>query len=160
MAHRRSKNKVNIMGNSTADFSFLPGTTNAVSFTLVSNEVWRDRKTGKIQEKGEFHKCVAFGKTAEYLVKHGRKGSLIDVEGKLQTRTWQDQTGSNRYSTEIVCSGDVQIIDGWKTDKSLPDSQQNPLEQGISQKVPVTNSHPEMNMPDGYYDDHVPGFQS
>jgi len=168
MAHRRSKNKVNIMGNSTADFEFLPGTNNAVSFTLVSNEVWRDKRSGQMQERAEYHRCVAFGKTAEYLVKHGRQGSLVDVEGKLQTRKWQDQAGNDRYTTEIVCNGDVQIIDGWKTDNSQkhkqdhlkqPSSQAPALDdQGYSQPVPKPVSHPAMDIPVGYYDDQVPGF--
>ncbi len=168
MAHRRSKNKVNIMGNSTADFEFLPGTNNAVSFTLVSNEVWRDKQSGQMQEKAEFHRCVAFGKTAEYLVNHGRKGSLVDVEGKLQTRKWQDQAGQDRYTTEIVCNGDVQIIDGWKSDNSQNTSQGHqqqpagsvPNNQGYSQPVPQSASNPAMDIPDGYYEDQVPGFQN
>jgi len=163
MGHRRSKNKVNIMGNSTADFEFLGGNKNAVAFTLVSNEVWRNKKSGELQERSEYHRCIAFNKTAEYLVRSGRKGSLVDVEGRLQTRKWQSQNGEDRYTTEIVCT-ETQIIDGWRVNEAQSNQQGNdqPAPESInhSQPVPQAGSYPEMNMPESVCADEVPDFHN
>lgn len=166
MAHRRSRNKVFMLGNSTVDFEFLGSGNSAVAFSIATNEVWRDRNTGQMQEKTEFHRCIAFGKTAEYLVNYGRKGSLIDLEGKLQHRKWQDQGGNDRITTEIVVS-EAQIIDGWKNEdnQSTNNQQQNTGHtpapqaqgQGYSQPVPA-QSYPAMDMPTPEYADDVPEF--
>ncbi|WP_444946816.1 single-stranded DNA-binding protein [Microbulbifer sp. VTAC004] len=113
MAHRRSKNRVFLMGRVTIDFESIASRKTAIAFNVTTSETWSDRQSGKAQEKTETHRCIAYGNKAEYLLNYGRKGSLIDVEGKLQHRMRKDQQGNDRTTAEIVIK-DVQIIDDWK----------------------------------------------
>lgn len=76
------------------------------NLSIVTSEQWNDKATGQRQEKAECHRVVIFGKLAEVASKYLTKGLLVYLEGKLQTRKWQDQnTGQDRYSTEVVLSG-------------------------------------------------------
>ena len=82
------------------------------SFSIATNESWRDRD-GNQQEKTHWHNCVAFGATAEkYIQPYVTKGTLVCVEGTLQTRSWEDKDGNTRYTTEVVANrfGGVQIL--------------------------------------------------
>ena len=82
------------------------------SFSIATNESWRD-KEGNQQEKTHWHNCVAFGPTAEkYIQPYVTKGTLVCVEGTLQTRSWEDKEGNTRYTTEVVANrfGGVQIL--------------------------------------------------
>lgn len=97
-------NKVQILGNLTRDpeLKSLPSGIKVCSFSVATNEVYRDKK-GIKQEKVEFHNVVCFGKTAENVAQYMKKGSQIYVEGKIQTRTWDDKTsGDKRYRTEVL----------------------------------------------------------
>lgn len=100
----RGVNKVTLMGNLGADpdMRYMPDDTAVVNFSLATSEVWKDKDTQEQREKTEWHRCVAFGKQAEVIAKHFRKGSKIYVEGRLQTRKWDDQNGIDRYTTEII----------------------------------------------------------
>ena len=86
---------------------------NAVaSFSIATNESWKD-KEGNQQERTDWHNCVAFGATAEkYIEPYVTKGTLVSVEGALQTRSWEDKEGNTRYTTEVVANrfGGVQIL--------------------------------------------------
>ena len=165
MAHRRSRNKVFIMGNAAADFEFLPGSNSAVAFSLATTEVWRDKQTQQQQEKTEWHRCVAFNRTAEYLVNFGRKGSLVDIEGQLQTRKWEDQQGQERYTTEIKVTS-AQIIDGWKNEQSQQAGNSVPAQNAQSYHAPQDDyqpvpqaSYPSMDLPPADLSDDIPGFE-
>ncbi len=80
-----------------------------VNFTLATNESFRD-STGNMQERTEWHRIVAWGKLAEICNQYLKKGRQVYVEGRLQTRSWDDnKTGEKRYTTEIVCS-DMQML--------------------------------------------------
>lgn len=70
--------------------------------SLATSDQWKDAETGEKKEATEWHRLVAFGKTAEILGQYVKKGSQLYVEGKVQTRKWQDKEGRERYSTEIV----------------------------------------------------------
>ena len=99
-------NKVMLIGNLGAD----PEMRNTQSgdpiahLRLATSEKWKD-KQGQKQEKTEWHRVVIFGKVAEIAEKYLRKGSKVYIEGKIQTRKWQDQSGADKYTTEIVLSG-------------------------------------------------------
>tara|TARA_B100000427_G_scaffold233522_1_gene196562 strand:+ start:10543 stop:10986 length:444 start_codon:yes stop_codon:yes gene_type:complete len=86
---------------------------NAVAtFSVATNESWRD-KEGNQQERTDWHNCVAFGATAEkYIEPYVTKGTLVSIEGTLQTRSWEDKEGNTRYTTEVVANnfGGVQIL--------------------------------------------------
>ena len=96
-------NKVILIGNVTRDpeLRTIPSGQSVVKFSLATNRVWND-KAGQKQQATEFHNVVAWRRLAEIVSQYTKKGSLIMIEGRLQTRTWQAQDGTNRYSTEIV----------------------------------------------------------
>lgn len=96
-------NKVFVLGNLTADpdVRSLPNGRPVANFGLATNRVFYD-KEGKKQERAEFHNIVAFGRNAEIIQQYLKKGSLVLIEGRLQTRSWQDSGGNTRYRTEII----------------------------------------------------------
>jgi len=144
---RGSKNKVFVMGNLTADVELVGENKNVASFTVVSDESYKDKNNNQIVEEKEFHQCVAFGNTAKYLSKWARKGSLVDVEGKLSTRKWQDKQGNDRYSTQIKVR-ELQIIDGWRENA---DQNQKPSTQA--------DGIPDMSMPDSQASNSTPAYK-
>ena len=82
------------------------------TFSIATNESWRN-KEGEQQERTDWHNCVAFGSTAEkYIGPYVKKGTLVSIEGTLQTRSWEDKDGNKRYTTEVVANpfGGVQIL--------------------------------------------------
>ena len=79
------------------------------NISVVTSESWRDKQSGEKVEKAEWHKIVAFDRLAEIMGQYLRKGSQVYIEGKLQTRKWQDQGGQDRYTTEIVAR-DMQML--------------------------------------------------
>ena len=97
-------NKVFIIGRITADpqLRTTPGGQSVTSFSIATNRTWTG-KTGNREEEVEFHNVVAWGKQAEIASQFLTKGSLIFVEGRLQTRSWQDKQGQSRKTTEIIC---------------------------------------------------------
>lgn len=75
------------------------------NFTVATGESWKNKETGEKEERTEWHRVTAFGKLAEIIGEYLKKGSQVYIEGRLQTRKWQDQSGADRYTTEIVLSG-------------------------------------------------------
>ncbi len=113
----RGVNKVILIGNlgNDPDVRYTPNGSAVANLSLATSESWKDRNTGQSQEKTEWHRVVIFGKLAEIAQQYLRKGSKIYLEGKLQTRKWQDQQGQDRYTTEVVVdgfSGQMQMLDG------------------------------------------------
>lgn len=97
-----SVNKVILVGNlgRDAELRYTPGGAPVATLNLATTEVWND-KAGQKQEKTEWHRVVLWGKTAESLNEYLVKGKQIYVEGRLQTRQWDDKDGKKRYTTEI-----------------------------------------------------------
>jgi single-strand DNA-binding protein len=97
-----SVNKVILVGNlgRDAELRYTPGGAAIATINMATTEVWND-KQGQRQEKTEWHRVVLWGKTAESLAEYLTKGKQIYVEGKLQTRQWDDKDGNKRYTTEI-----------------------------------------------------------
>ena len=97
-----SVNKVILVGNlgRDAELRYTPGGSPVATINLATTEVWND-KGGQRQEKTEWHRVVLWGKTAESLNEYLTKGKQIYVEGRLQTRQWDDKDGNKRYTTEI-----------------------------------------------------------
>ncbi len=75
-----------------------------VNLSVATNETWKDKTTGEMNERTEWHRIVMFGKLAEIAAQYLKKGSQAYFEGRLQTRKWQDQNGQDRYTTEIVAN--------------------------------------------------------
>lgn len=96
-------NKVFILGNVTQDPQIrqLPDGRLVANFGVATNRIYNDQ-TGERREQAEFHNVVAFGRNAEIIQQYVQKGSLILIEGRLQTRSWDDPSGTKKYRTEII----------------------------------------------------------
>ncbi len=112
----RGVNKVILIGNTCDDptVRYMPNGGAVTNFTLATNDYWTDKQTGQKKEKAEFHRVVIFGKLAEVAGEYLKKGSQVYIEGSLQTRKWQDQSGQDRYTTEVVVNigGSMQMLGG------------------------------------------------
>ncbi|MEM6484992.1 MAG: single-stranded DNA-binding protein [Pseudomonadota bacterium] len=108
----RGVNKVILVGNLGADpeTRFLPSGGSVTNVSLATSESWKDKQTGQPQERTEWHRVVFFNRLAEIAGEYLRKGSKVYVEGALRTRKWQDQSGQDRYTTEIV-GNEMQMLD-------------------------------------------------
>lgn len=96
-------NKAIIIGNLTRDpeLKSLPSGIRVASFSVATNRVWKD-KNGSKQENVDYHNVVVFGKQADIVGQYMKKGNSILVEGRMQTRSWDDASGSKKYRTEII----------------------------------------------------------
>jgi single-strand DNA-binding protein len=109
----RGVNKVILIGNmgKDPDVRYMPSGKAVANATLATSESWKDRQTGERQERTEWHNLVFYSPLAEIAGEYLRKGSQVYVEGRLQTRKWQDKAGQDRYTTEIVVN-DMQMLGG------------------------------------------------
>ncbi len=108
----RGVNKVILIGNLGQDpeVRYMPSGGAVANVRMATSEQWKDKNTGDMQEKTEWHTVVFFGRLAEIVGEYLKKGSKVYVEGRLQTRKWQGKDGQDRYSTEIVAN-DMQMLD-------------------------------------------------
>jgi len=97
-------NKAELIGHLGADpeLRYLPDGTPTVTVSVATSSRWKDSKTGASKEKTEWHRVVFFRKLAEIVAEYLKKGALVNVEGRLQTRPWEDKQGVTHYTTEIV----------------------------------------------------------
>jgi len=102
----RGVNKVILVGNLGKDpeMKYTASGAAIANITVATSESWNDKQTGEKVEKTEWHRVVFFRRLAEIVGEYLRKGSQVYIEGKLQTRKWQDQNGQDRYTTEIVAN--------------------------------------------------------
>jgi len=99
-----SLNKVLLIGHlgSDPESRFMTSGNAVTNFSLATNESWKSSE-GEIKDKTEWHKVVIFGKRAETASEYLKKGQLVYIEGRLQTRSWEDKDGVKRYTTEVLC---------------------------------------------------------
>ena len=97
-------NKAIILGNVTRDpeVKNIPSGQTVASFGVATNRFWTDKESGEKKQQVEFHNVVAWGRLAEIVQQFLKKGSLVYIEGRLQTRNWEDQQGDKKYRTEII----------------------------------------------------------
>ncbi|HEY9118736.1 MAG TPA: single-stranded DNA-binding protein [Marinobacter sp.] len=111
----RGVNKVILIGNlgQDPDTRYTPNGNAVVNLNLATDESYKDRQTGQLVPKTEWHRIVMFGKIAEVAGQYLRKGSKVYIEGKLQTRKWQNKEGQDVYTTEVVVdiNGQMQMLD-------------------------------------------------
>ena len=109
----RGINKVTIVGNLGQDpeTKYMPSGGAVTNISVATSESWKDKQTGQPQERVEWHRIVFFNRLAEIAGEYLKKGSQVYVEGALRTRKWQDQSGNDRYTTEIVGS-EMQMLGG------------------------------------------------
>lgn len=161
----RGINKVIILGTLGQDpeVKYMPSGGAVCNLSLATSEQWNDKATGEKKEQTEWHRVVIFGKLAEVAGEYLRKGSQVYIEGKLRTRKWTDQSGVEKYTTEIVLqpmNGVMQMIGGKSSDNGNQQSQQ-PQQSGSNQQSGWGKPHqpsstqktPENELPMDFDDD-------
>ncbi len=146
----RGINKVILVGNLGGDpeVRYMPSGNAVTNVTLATSESWKDKQTGQMQERTEWHRVVFFNRLAEIAGEYLRKGSKVYVEGSLRTRKWQGQDGQDRYTTEIVAS-EMQMLDsrGGAGDAGGYQSQPDPMGYGQQQPAPRRQPAPQQQAP-------------
>jgi len=149
----RGINKVILVGNLGQDpeVRYLPNGGAVTNISIATSETWKDKQTGEQKDRTEWHRVVIFGKLAEIAGEYLKKGSQVYIEGQLQTRKWQDQSGQDKYTTEVVVNigGTLQIL-GSAQDR--PNSTSNQQPNNTSQPQQKTPS----NEPPMQFDDDIP----
>lgn len=157
-------NKVIIVGNCGQDpeVRYSPSGMCFCNVSIATSESWKDKQSGEQKERTEWHRVVLQGKLAEIAGEYLKKGSQAYFEGKLQTRKWQDQSGQDKYTTEIVVdsfTGVMQLLGG------KPQGQQGQQQAGTQQQrqqaqqqwaSPQQQRQPAYNEPPMDFSDDVP----
>ena len=167
----RGVNKVILVGHVGQDpvVRYTPGGEAVANISLATSEKWKDRN-GQPQERTEWHRIVTFGKLADIAQQLVRKGSKLYIEGKLQTRKWQDNHGQDRYTTEVVVTGfngQIQILDKLNEQPAKQQQQHQPPQhaahhgnhhQPQNTRYPAKTNPPSSPPAEGYddYDDSIP----
>ena len=109
----RGVNKVILVGNLGKDpeIKYTASGAAIANLTIATTDSWNDKQTGEKVEKTEWHRVVAFQRLAEIMGEYLKKGGQVYIEGRLQTRKWQDQSGQDRWTTEVVAN-DMQMLGG------------------------------------------------
>jgi single-strand DNA-binding protein len=154
----RGVNKVILVGNlgNDPETRYLPSGGAVTNVTIATSESWKDKQSGQAQERTEWHRVVFFNRLAEIAGEYLRKGSKVYVEGSLRTRKWQDQSGQDRYTTEIVAA-EMQMLDsrgggamGGDSEAPAPRRQQ----ASGNNPPPMSNETPPANFDN--FDDDIP----
>ena len=141
----RGINKVIIVGNLGADpdSRAMPSGNAVTNISVATSESWKDRDTGEKKEKTEWHRVVFFNRLAEIAAQYLKKGSQVYVEGKLQTRKWEDKEGNERWTTEIVANQLQMLGDRMSNDMS-------------NDNASSSQSSSDNDNPDIEFDDDIP----
>ena len=128
-----SINKVLLLGNLGRDpeLRSTPKGNNVLNFPMATSRRWKDRETEEVHNETDWHRIVVWGRQAEVLSEYLKKGSQVHVEGRLQTRSWTDNDGAKRYTTEIVASR-IQLL-GRREDRTVPE----PVEEPAATATPI-----------------------
>jgi len=158
----RGVNKVILVGNvgNDPEMRVMPNGNSVANISIATSEAWKDKNTGEQQERTEWHRVVFFNRLAEIVEQYVKKGSKLYVEGRLQTRSWE-QDGVKRYSTEIVAS-EMQMLDS--RGSAGADAGGNPFGQQQSSPQPAqaqaapSQAAPSQAAPGNFdnFDDDIP----
>lgn len=151
----RGINKVILVGNLGQDpeVRYMPNGNAVANFSVATSESWKDKQTGETRDRTEWHRVVVFGKLAEIAGEYIKKGTQVYLEGQLQTRKWQDQSGQDRYTTEVVINpigGTLQILGSrGNSNDSYDDGSQNwgQSANNISSAPTASSRQPNKNAP-------------
>ena len=150
----RGINKVILIGNlgSDPEVRYMPSGAAVANISVATSESWKDKQTGEQQERTEWHRVVLYNRLGEIAGEYLKKGSKVYVEGSLRTNKWKDQSGNDRYTTEII-GNSMQMLDsrggagGGQFDQSAPRQQQ---------RAPQQQQAPQPAMVDEPFDDDIP----
>jgi single-strand DNA-binding protein len=160
-------NKVTLIGRLGADpeVRYMPSGSAVANISLATNFRWKDKQTGEKKESTEWHRVVFFNRLAEIVGEYLKKGAQVYVEGRLQTRKWQDQAGHDRYTTEIIAT-EMQMLDTRSGGTSHFGNDQPPASDSVPatqtlhspQSVYASNAMPPSPPPHNYddFDDDIP----
>ncbi|MCK9469740.1 MAG: single-stranded DNA-binding protein [Porticoccaceae bacterium] len=163
----RGINKVILVGNLGQDpeTRYMPSGGAVTNVSIATSESWKDKNSGQLQERTEWHRVVFFNRLAEIAAQYLKKGSKVYVEGSLRTRKWQGQDGQDRYTTEIVAN-EMQMLDsrggaGGDYSQSYDDSYNQvapPQNQPRQQQAPAQKSQQAPMDSGGFgdFDDDIP----
>jgi single-strand DNA-binding protein len=151
----RGINKVIIIGNLGADpeVRYTPSGSAVTNIRVATTEAWKDKQSGEMQERTEWHRIVLYNRLAEIAGEYLRKGSKVYIEGSLRTNKWQDQSGNERYTTEIVANS-MQMLDSRSGGAGALDP--NIVEERSNSKVASTVVKQEEAATVGDFDDDLP----
>ena len=142
----RGINKVILVGNlgNDPETRYMPSGGAVTNISIATSESWKDKQTGQQQERTEWHRVVFFNRLAEIAGEYLKKGSKVYVEGSLRTRKWQDQSGQDKYSTEIVAA-ELQMLDSRAGGQGGGQGGGYPDDGGYSQAPPQGSQAPQQN---------------
>ena len=150
----RGVNKVILIGNLGQDpeVKYMPNGNAVANITVATSESWKDKNTGEQVDKTEWHRVVFFRRLAEIVGEYLKKGSKIYIEGKLQTRKWQDKNGADHWTTEVVAS-EMQMLDSRGGGSSDFNQSQGAPSQSAPQSAPSQAAPAPAN---NDFDDDIP----
>lgn len=127
-------NKVILVGNlgGEPEVRYTPSGTAVANFRIATTEEWKDRNTGEKQQRTEWHKIVAFGRLGEICGEYLHKGKQVYIEGRLQTRSWEDQDGNRRWTTEVIALSMQMLGRAGKEGRAESQDESFPVEEPIN----------------------------
>lgn len=149
----RGVNKVILVGNlgNDPDMKYTASGAAIATISVATTDSWKDKQTGERQEKTEWHRVVFFSRLAEIAGEYLRKGSQVYIEGRLQTRKWQDQNGQDRYTTEIV-GNEMQMLGG----RGAETGNRPPQSGGFRDEAPAQPAAAPAKADNSFTDDDIP----
>ena len=165
-------NKVILLGRLGAnpEVRYMPSGMSVANLRLATNDGYKERQSGQFIENTEWHRVVVFGKQAEVIQQYTQKGSLLYLEGRIRTSKWQDQSGNDRYTTEIVAT-EFQLVGGrgdqmqgqgadfsGQQHGAQPNNFAKPSAKPVSKNAPPAQGaeQPDLNQLNDFSDDDIP----
>ncbi|MFQ0991365.1 single-stranded DNA-binding protein [Gilliamella apicola] len=154
----RGINRVILVGNLGRDpeVRYMPNGNAVANFNIATSESWKDKQTGETHDRTEWHRIVVFGKLAEIAGQYLKKGTQVYLEGQLQTRKWQDQSGQDHYTTEVVINplgGTLQMLG---SRENGADDREHSTQNTSSRQQNKNTSAQQSKAPPMDFDDNIP----
>ena len=147
----RGVNKVILIGNlgNDPDSRFMPNGNAVCTLSIATSESWKDKQSGQMQERTEWHRVVLYNRLAEIANEYLRKGSKVYIEGSIRTNKWQDKDGNDRYTVEVI-GNSLQMLDS-RGDSSMGGGQRRPMQQSSAPQTAAPQTAPVTD-----FDDEIP----
>lgn len=150
----RGVNKVILIGNLGQDpeVRYMPNGNAVANVTIATSESWKDKNTGQQVDKTEWHRVIFFRRLAEIAGEYLKKGSKVYIEGKLQTRKWQDKNGVDHWTTEVIAN-EMQMLDSRGTGSAPAQQKDNQASAQAASAAPAPNANDfDDDIPFDYYE--------
>lgn len=151
----RGVNKVILVGNlgNDPEVRYMPSGNAVANISVATSESWKDKQTGEAQERTEWHRVVLYNRLGEIAGEYLKKGAKVYIEGSLRTRKWQDQSGQEKYTTEII-GQEMQMLDSRGMGAAAPRGQMG-AGAGAPPAQPAGTSDPHSSAQEEF-DDQIP----